>query len=71
MPCEHAYFLENDMQLTEKQQRFTMHYVEHGNATRAYRDAYNAERMSDKTVNEAASRLLKNSKIAARFKNVV
>src|SRR3954454_6621052 len=54
------------MRLTERQERFCLGYVEHGNATKAYRQAYRAERMKDKTINEAASRLLKNGKVAAR-----
>jgi hypothetical protein len=55
------------MQLTERQERFCLLYVEHGNATEAYRQAYKSAAMKDKTINEAASRLLKNSKVAARI----
>jgi len=55
------------MQLTERQERFCLLYVEHGNATEAYRQSYKAEGMKCKTINEAASRLLKNSKVAARI----
>jgi phage terminase small subunit len=37
------------------------------NASDAYREAYHAGNMNPKTINEAASRLLKNSKVAARI----
>ena len=54
--------------LTLKQEGFVRAYIENGgNATQAYRDSYSADGMSEKTLNEAASRLLKNSKVAARL----
>jgi phage terminase small subunit len=37
------------------------------NASDAYREAYHAGNMTPKTINEAASRLLKNSKVSARI----
>lgn len=52
--------------LTVKQERFCQKYLECGNASEAYRFAYPCKNMSDKTINEAASRLLKNSKASAR-----
>lgn len=54
------------MSLTPKREKFCLAYIETGNASEAYRRAYDAENMSDKTVNEAASRLLRDSKVAAR-----
>ncbi len=51
--------------LTEGQERSPLSYVEHGKATEAYRQSYRAEGMKDKTINEAASRLLKNSEVVA------
>ena len=53
--------------LTIKQENFCMKYVELGNASEAYRSAYNAENTSDKTINEKASRLLKKGKVGARL----
>lgn len=53
--------------LTPKQEAFCLAYVETGNASEAYRRAYNAEKMKPKTVYEASSRLLADSKIAARI----
>jgi phage terminase small subunit len=53
--------------LTPKQENFCLHYLELGNASEAYRNAGYSKNMSDKTVNEAASRLLKDSKVIARL----
>lgn len=51
--------------LTPKQEAFCLAYIEAGNASEAYRLAgYSAG--NDKTTHEAASRLLKNSKVIAR-----
>lgn len=56
--------------LTQKQENFCLAYIETGNASDAYRKAYPGTRMSDKTLNEAASRLLKNSKVVARLEEL-
>jgi phage terminase small subunit len=49
--------------LTEKQQTFLLRYFSNGNnASEAYRFAY-ASSGTDKTVNENASKLLKNTKV--------
>lgn len=53
--------------LTAKQEAFALAVFKGSNASNAYRGAYAPKRMSDKTINEAASRLLKNSKVAARI----
>ena len=54
--------------LTKKQEAFALAYIKTGNASEAYRQAgYTTQTMAAKTVNEAASRLLKNSKVAARI----
>ena len=55
------------MALTSKQERFAIEYVQCGSATEAHRLAGYGPRMTDKTRNEAASRLLANSKIVARI----
>ena len=54
------------MTLTPKQEAFCLAYIETGNGSDAYRKAGYANGASDKTVNEAASRLLKSSKVLAR-----
>ena len=56
--------------LTQKQENFCAAYIEIGNASDAYRKAYPGTRMSNKTLNEAASRLLKNSKVVARLEEL-
>lgn len=54
--------------LTEKQEKFVQSIVLEGmNYSDAYRSAYNADRMSDKTVNEKASLLASEDKIRARI----
>jgi len=53
--------------LTIKQDNFCTKYIELGNASEAYRHAYNAENMSDKSVNELACRQLKKVKIESRL----
>ena len=52
--------------LTPKQEAFALAYVETGNASEAYRKAYNAARMKPETVNRKAAELLGNGKITAR-----
>lgn len=58
------------MSLTPKQESFAQKYVELGNASEAYRQSYNAKKATDKTINEAASRLLADSKVSARVKEL-
>lgn len=53
--------------LTEKQEQFVRNILEGMNQTDAYRAAYPNQRMSDKTISEAASRLMANSKVVARL----
>ncbi|MEI6865552.1 terminase small subunit [Flavicella sp.] len=55
---------------TNKKEMFSTEYVQLDDASKAYRRAYNTAKMKDKTVNEAASRLLKDSKVAARVKGL-
>lgn len=58
------------MGLTIKQENFCNYYVECGNASEAYRRAYDCVRMSEKAVWENASKLLKNTKVAPRVKEL-
>lgn len=53
-------------ELTPKQELFCQTYVKTGNASEAYRTAYNASKMKDTTINEKSSRLLKEYKISTR-----
>ena len=52
--------------LTPKQEAFCLAYIETGNASEAYRQAYDAENMKPATVNRNAKALLDNSKISTR-----
>ena len=56
--------------LTEKQEQFVRNIIEGMNQTEAYRAAYPNTKMSDKTISEAASRLMTNSKVVARLQEL-
>lgn len=53
--------------MTPKQENFCMAYIETGNASEAYRQAYDADEMQTTTVNRKAKELLDNGKITARI----
>ena len=52
--------------LTQKQEKFVRNIVEGMSQAEAYRNAYNAQKMSSKTVWEKASRLRADDKVRAR-----
>lgn len=54
------------MALTAKQEAFAQAIADGLNQSDAYRKAYNASKSTDKSVNELASALLKNIKVASR-----
>jgi len=56
---------DKSLKLTIKQERFARAYVESGNATAAYRQAYKAVAMSDGAIRKEASRLLHHPAIIA------
>ena len=53
--------------LTPKQEVFVQNLVKGMSQADAYRSAYNTQNMSDKTIHEAASRLVADSKVSARL----
>lgn len=53
--------------LTIKQEKFCNKYLECGNASEAYRYAYNTSRMSDETICNSAYKLLQDDDITARM----
>lgn len=53
--------------LTIKQEKFCNKYLECGNASEAYRFAYDCSRMTDKQIWEEASKLLSSPKVAQRI----
>lgn len=56
--------------LTANQEAFARGIAEGMTYTDAYRSAYKTERMTEKTINEEASRLKDNPKISARVKEL-
>lgn len=52
--------------MTPKQEKFCALYVETGNASEAYRQAYDASKMQPATINVKASQLLAQDKISVR-----
>lgn len=52
--------------LTPKQEAFALAYVETGNASEAYRRAYDPKRMTPEAIAVEASKLLKHPKVALR-----
>lgn len=52
--------------LTPKQENFCLAYLETGNASEAYRRAYNTARMKTATIQRKAKELLHSGPIAAR-----
>ena len=55
------------MALTQKQEAFCLAYVETGNASEAYRRAYDTSKMKPESVNRLAKALMDNVKIASRL----
>lgn len=60
--------MKND--LTPKQETFCQEYIKCGNASEAYRQAYNTINMKPESINRKASELLDNGKITARIKEL-
>lgn len=56
--------------LTIKQEKFCNKYLECGNASEAYRFAYDCSKMTDKSVWEMASSLLADIKVASRVREM-
>ncbi|MEB5475970.1 terminase small subunit [Acinetobacter pollinis] len=59
-----------ELKLTPKQEQFCQLYIELGNASEAYRQAYDADSMSENTVNRKAKEVLDNGKITARLEKI-
>jgi len=58
------------MKLTSKQENFCHAFIELGNASDAYRAAYDAEKMKEETIWRSAHDVLKNPKVAARIEEL-
>ena len=53
--------------LTVKQEKFCKSYIETGNASEAYRQSYDCQKMKGASINRNAVALLDNTKIATRI----
>ncbi|WP_373819214.1 terminase small subunit [Glaesserella sp.] len=53
-----------------KQENFAQYFVETGNASKAYRKAYQADGMKPETVHRKAKELMDNGKITARIEEL-
>ena len=56
--------------LTAKQEKFVQGIIQGKTQADAYREAYNTDRMTDKTIHECASKLIKEHKIATRIEEL-
>ena len=54
-------------ELTIKQEKFALEYILTGNASEAYRRAYDAENMLNRTINRKATDLLKHEKVSSKI----
>ena len=59
------------MSLTSKQEKFIQALVAGKSQRQAYKEAYNAANMKDKTIDERASVLFKNDKIKTRYNELL
>lgn len=58
------------MSLTEKQERFCQAYIEFGNKSEAYRDAYDADAMNANSVRVAANEVFNTPNVALRIEEL-
>ena len=60
----------SEKKLTAKQEKFCNLYIELGNASEAYRQAYDCSKMKDKSIWEKASELLTHVKVSSRVREL-
>ena len=58
------------VKLTPKQEKFCLVFIETGNASEAYRQAYNSANMKEASINRKAVEVLENVKITARLDEI-
>lgn len=58
------------MALTDKQEKFCLAHIETGNASEAYRRAYNAADMKPETIHKRSSELMSNREVAGRIEQL-
>jgi len=57
-------------ELTPKQEKFTHLFIKTGDASAAYREAYNADNMKRTTINRKATEVMQVPKVAARIRHL-
>ena len=57
--------------LTAKQEKFVRNLIQGMSQREAYKNSYDAENMTDKTIDEEACRLFNDSKISARYQELI
>lgn len=57
--------------LTPKQEKFVQAIISGKTQREAYKEAYNATNMKDKTIDENACRLMSNNKVKARYEELM
>lgn len=57
--------------LTAKQEKFVRNLIQGMSQREAYKKSYDAENMTDKTIDEAACKLFNDSKIKARYQELI
>jgi phage terminase small subunit len=57
----------NEFGLTDKQEKFAQEYIRCKNASEAYRNSYNAGKMSDNVIHTKAYEVLKNGAVTVRL----
>jgi phage terminase small subunit len=62
--------MQKQHKLTIKQEKFSQAYVKTGNASEAYRQAYDAEHMTPPAINQEAHHLARNPNIALRVEEL-
>ena len=58
------------MELTEKQERFCQAYIEFGNKSEAYRQAYDADAMNSNSVRVAANEAFNTPNVSLRIEEL-
>ena len=69
--CMQKLYRERESMLTTQQETFAQNIIMGMSQAEAYRNAYNTNKMTDKTVWEKASRLMATDKVRARVSSLL
>lgn len=70
-PMAHAYEERGESMLTAKQEKFVRNLIQGMSQREAYKKSYNAENMTDKTIDEEACKLFNSPKISTRYNELI